>query len=131
MNNTHQQADHYDSRGYGAGGGGRNGDPYMAQQPQPGQQQYQQSPRQQHNYPESLGGGGGGHGNMRHLPSASTLQVNHAAIASSSGIIIYNQKLIITFFAQKMLFLEVRLCFLLKKILSIFLKVYLAFIYRT
>ena len=130
MNNTHQQADHYDSRGYGAGGGGRNGDPYMAQQPQPGQQQYQQSPRQQHNYPESLGGGGG-HGNMRHLPSASTLQVNHAAIASSSGIIIYNQKLIITFFAQKRLFLEVRLCFLLKKILSIFLKVYLAFIYRT
>ena len=81
-------------RGYGAGGGGRNRDPYMAQQPQPGQQQYQQSPRQQHNYPESLGGGGG-HGNMRHLPSASTLQVNHAAIASSSGIIIYNQKLII------------------------------------
>ena len=129
MNNTHQQVDHYDSRGYGAGGGGRNGDPYMAQQqPQPGQQQYQQSPRQQHNYPESLGGGG--HGNMRHLPSASTLQVNHAAIASSSGIIIYNQKLIITFFAQKMLFLEVRLCFLLKKSLSIFLNVSMAFIYR-
>ena len=33
-------------RGYGAGGGGRNRDPYMAQQPQPGQHQYQQSPRQ-------------------------------------------------------------------------------------
>ena len=106
MNNTHQQADHYDSRGYGAGGGGRNGDPYMAQQSQPGQQQYQQSPRQQHNYPESLGGGGGGHGNMRHLPSASTLQVNHAAIASSSGIIIYNQKSIITFFCAKNAFLR-------------------------
>ena len=75
------QADHYDSRGYA---GGRNGDPYMAQpQPAQQQQQYQQSPRQQHNYPESLGGHGG---NMRHLPSASTLQVNHTALASSSGI---------------------------------------------
>ena len=65
--------DHYDSRGYG---GPRNGDPY--QQQQPPQQQY---PSPRHNYPDSLGGHA-----MRHLPSASTLQVNHTAIASSSGI---------------------------------------------